>query len=99
MGSHVQVRSGLRYLLGLCSQLIHCEARNLVGELSLEARKNGCKGTESGVKGQKPKGNLIYMGRDWEKARSIKKHCLYGPVGVRLSLRNRFKIIISHLVF
>lgn len=39
------------------------------------------------------------MGAAWEEAISIKKHYLYGLVGVKLSWRDRFKIIISHLVF
>lgn len=54
---------------------------------------------ESWIKGQNPKENLIYVDTDGEEAKSIKKHCLYGLVGVKLSGRNRFKIIISHLVF
>lgn len=70
-----------------------------MGELSKESEKSGCKGAEFGIKDQKPKGKLVCVSTDREKARSIKKYCLYGPVGVKLSLRNRFKIIASHLVF
>lgn len=63
------------------------------------SQKEWSKGAESGIKGQKPKWNLVYVGADWEEARSIKKHCFLGPVVVKLSWRNRFKIIISHLIF
>lgn len=54
------------------------------GELSLDARKSECKEAESGIKDQKPRENLIYVGADWEEARNIKKH-LNRPVGVELS--------------